>query len=276
MLHHRTLAPNSRAANRRKLLAMVAIAIATVMVVSCTKLIGPKIVVAPGSGRSQPAFDADRRGCMSATDRVVQPMANDLNLDGLARNSAQIDADNARIQKAYDADFSRCMTDKGHVVQASPPALAPSPDEEISNASDGAILTDADSQAAKLLVAQDVRELRQACPGDLIRVDAHAAPISQVVTARLVVVWEPRGGVCMGAKPEVDYLIAKGKRGWSLLLSGIIRIRESVHAGVRDVQVAGTGANCSYDYQWDGNRYVKVHAGDCPFDSGAATGGSLN
>jgi hypothetical protein len=255
-----------------------ALAAATISVGSCTRLIGPTVPVGPGDGKSEAAFEADRRGCTSATDRAVQPMANDLNLRGLARTRAQVDADNARIQDAYDASFVRCMTDRGEVVSAPPKPGGPAgaPDEELLDASNSPVLTDANSRAAQLVVAKDVRQLRRACPGEEIQVQAHAAPIADGVKARLVVVSQPRGGVCMGARGETDYLLAKGAHGWSLLLAGIIGIRQGVHAGFRDVQLAGLGANCSYDYQWDGARYREVRATDCPVDDGPVVGGTLD
>ena len=62
----------------RGLVILVALAVS-----SCTKEIGPTVPVTAGAGKSQAAFEVDRRGCMAMTDRALQPVANQMNAAAL-------------------------------------------------------------------------------------------------------------------------------------------------------------------------------------------------
>lgn len=68
-------------------------ALALALLASCM-LIGPSAPVSPGPGKSPAAFDADRAACMRATDRELQPVANELT--GAARRAAERDGRRSR------------------------------------------------------------------------------------------------------------------------------------------------------------------------------------
>ena len=62
---------------------------------SCNKEIGPTVPATAGVGKSQAAFEVDRRGCMAMTDRALQPVANQMN--AAAQSTDQLQGVTARF-----------------------------------------------------------------------------------------------------------------------------------------------------------------------------------
>ena len=189
----------------RGLVILVALAVS-----SCTKEIGPTVPVTAGAGKSQAAFEVDRRGCMAMTDRALQPIANQMN--AAAQSTDQLQANNEEIQRRYDASFDRCMAAQGNTVAVAAPTEsqaaavqpagpAPSVAHDRSNSPP---LSDPDSQAAKRFVAPTVRELLAACTGETIQVDAYDAPLSPSRTARLIALTQPHGVIRHGKRTPVE------------------------------------------------------------------------
>ncbi len=109
------LCDHSARAGSRGIAILAALALS-----SCIKEIGPTVPVTAGAGKSQEAFDADRRGCMAMTDQALQPVANQMN--AAAQSTDQLQANNEEIQRRYDASFDQCMATKGNVIATAAPA----------------------------------------------------------------------------------------------------------------------------------------------------------
>ena len=78
--------------------------------------IGPTIPVTPAPGRSQAAFNEDRRACMSLTDQQVQPVANRSSVAVLA-GTGQGTSSPADLQILYNNSFAQCMAARGNLVE---------------------------------------------------------------------------------------------------------------------------------------------------------------
>ena len=234
-------------------------------------VIGPTITVTAGPGKSSIDWDRDQRECRAATDATLQPQANAMNR--AATSTDQIAANNARIQQMYDAEYGGCLMARGDLVPAlavpQPPVPTP-PAPEVAvlegtrgnDATVSAGLFDAISEGAKRAVAGRVAEFLAACPGESIAVDAHDAPISMGVTARLVGLTQPAGGDCLGSMGEQDYLLVRHGSRWSTLLAGYLGIRDTVHAGYRDVELRSRGS-CVFTYAWTGRAYAAAGSNGC-------------
>ena len=247
---------------------------------SCTKEIGPTVPVTAAAGKSQAAFDADRRGCMATTDHALQPVADRMN--AAAQTTDQLQANNEDIQRQYDASYGRCMAQQGNSVAM---VAAPADSQASTQAaghdqsaahdrSNSQPLSDPESQAAKRFIAPTVRELLAGCTGETIQVDAYDAPLSPLRTARLVTLTQPHGGSCLGEPGENDYLVVRSGRAWSKVLAaepGSIGILDSARLGYADVELRSLGL-CVFTYQWTGAAYAKTSSHDCPFTAPPSVG----
>ena len=256
----------SRAGSRSRCIALGAVA----CLAGCA-VIGPTIPTAPGPGKSMVDWDRDQRECRAATDATLQPQANAMN--GAATSTDQVAANNARIKQIYDADYAGCLTARGDLAQAptSPqpstptrqaPEIFAAGGDRAGDAASTPAPSDPISESAKHAVAGKVAEFLAACPGESIEVDAHDAPISPKVTARLVGLTQPAGGDCLGSIGEQDYLLARHGARWSTLLSGYLGIRDTVHAGYRDVELRSRGS-CVFTYAWTGGAYAVAGSHGC-------------
>ncbi len=99
-----------------------ALAVASALALAGCKAIGPTVGFRPGPNMLASVLMADKRTCMDATDRQVQPFANRLNV--AFRTTQQIEVDNQRIQDAYNAAFMQCMVQQGAVADTDPPTAA--------------------------------------------------------------------------------------------------------------------------------------------------------
>jgi hypothetical protein len=229
----------------------------------------------PSAGKTDAAFDGDRRACMAVTDGQLQPVADRLN--GQAADPRRIQDNNRYIQVAYDDAWGRCMTARGNAFAPSAvPALGvPAPPTlELALAGDKPV-SDASETPAKRFVAPRVRALLAACPGERIAVAAHDAQIVPGVAARLIVLTQPGGGDCLGHIGESDVLVQRiAGGGWATLLDaepGSIGIRLDRHAGYRDVEIRSFG-DCIYGYAWDGEKYAPSDARNCTLPAPAGVG----
>ena len=238
---------------------------------SCTTTIGPTITTGPGPGKSVGTWEVDKRECMVETDGELQPVANSMN--AAAATISQTRAVNARLQAMYDRSYGHCLSARNDLVPA--PAIPlqgvpepPTPEVAIAggqraiDASTTPGLSDRVSKDAERFVSSETRALREACPGGTVRLDVHEAPISPGVVARLVGLTEPHGGDCLGTLGELDYLVSKRASGWVTLLSGYLGVRETVHAGYRDVELRSRGA-CVFEYGWTGASYANIGSNGC-------------
>ena len=221
--------------------------------------IGPKVPVTPAAGRSQAAFDEDRRACMTATDQQVQPIANRAATTALAgRQGAMTTTD---LQRLYDASYGQCMAARSNLVAAAPSGPR-FPSESLQNATD---LTDPDSMSARQSVQDLLTGFARSCPGERIVVNVTDAPIASTSTIRLVALSTPYGGSCFGQPGQNTYLLAKRGPDWSRLLSaepGSIDILPSSRGGYHEVRLNSLG-QCTYRYAWNGSRYVQTSADHC-------------
>ena len=262
--------------------AMVSAAVIPAMLAcACTTTIGPRITAGPGWGKSVGEWEADKRECMAGTDASLQPVADAMNAGAVT--IGRMEAVNARLQAMYDASYGSCLLARNDLVPA--PAIPlrgvpvpPTPEaalvggQRAIDASTTPGLSDRESLDAERFVAGETRDLRAACPGDTVRLDAHDAPLSPGTVARLVGLTEPHGGDCLGSMGELDYLVARRPSGWATLLSGYLGILGTSHAGFRDVESRSRGA-CVFEFAWTGASYAVAGSNGCDADAPPTSGG---